>query len=196
MVNQRSPHRFNELAKKAEGSPISTVKDITERRGASAMRFAALLVLFSLLLVADLVTPLSIEIWVFYIFTMLLAPKAVGPRFLWPLAGLSTALTLVGFFFSPLDVPIVYDVANRLIGICMFSVVAWLLSERARNEQRVLAANEALEVRVEERTEELQKAYEKLLSETRQRQQVEEQLLPIPEDGGRRRPCRRHCPRL
>ena len=138
------------LEDKAEDRTVGAVKDIAGRKQALVMPFAAVLVLFGVIFAVDLVTPLGIEIWVLYIFALLLASKAAGPRSLWPLAGLSTVFTVVDFFLAPLGVSISYAIANRAIGICMFGVVAWLLSERARGEQRVLAANEALEKRTQE----------------------------------------------
>jgi len=150
MVNQASSGATSGLQDKAEDRIVGAVKDIAKRKLASAMPFAAVLVLFGVIFAVDLFTPLSVETWVLYIFALLLASKAAGERFLWPLAGLSTALTVVDFFLAPLGVSVTYGIANRAIGICMFAVVARLLSERAKHEQRILAANQALEKRARE----------------------------------------------
>jgi signal transduction histidine kinase/CheY-like chemotaxis protein len=150
MFEQKSSGGTYEAEKKAEDCTVGDVTDIPERTRVLAVPLAAVLVVFGVIFAVDLVTPLGIEIWVLYIFALLLASKAAGPSFLWPLAGLSTAFTVVDFFLSPLGVPISYAVVNRAIGVCMFGVVAWLLSEQARHEQRVLVANEALEKRTQE----------------------------------------------
>ncbi len=149
MARQRSPREFYELGKEAENRPTGRANDITERKRVSIMPVAALFVLFGVILAADLFMPFRFTVWILYVFALLLVSN-VAPRFLWPLAGLSAAFTIVGFFFSSHSVPIFYVVINRTIGISMFGVVAWLLSERVRSEQGILAVNEALEKNMQE----------------------------------------------
>lgn len=71
----------------------------------------------------------------------------------------------------------VYPVCNEKGQVTRLVIYAQDVTDRKRMEEDLRTSRDELERRIEERTEELQKAYDRLLSEIKQRHQAEEQLL-------------------
>lgn len=123
--------------------------------------------LSSLLFVTDLFVPLGIAIGVLYAGIVVLATRSANPRLPFLIAFWSTPLIIAGAIFSPhtSEIPLWVGVSNRIFGLVVLWVAAFLLQQRQRAESQLRQAKTELEVRVETRTKELADVNHTLLQE-------------------------------
>jgi PAS domain S-box-containing protein len=136
----------------------------------------ALVLLAAGTFILDVLTPLSFAVHVLYAAVVLLATAS---RLSWmPLvtAGLSAILTITAGFFSPPlpGVPQWIPIGNRLLTIIMLFILAWFSLKRREAETALQEANEGLEAKVRERTQELAGVNLALVSEVTERMQAEQ----------------------
>ena len=125
--------------------------------------------------ILDVLTPLSFAVHVLYAAVVLLATTS---RWSWtPLvtAGLSAILTITAGFFSPplSGVPEWIPIGNRLLTMIMLFILGWFSLKRREAEMALQEANEGLEAKVRERTQELAGVNQALVSEVTERMQAE-----------------------
>ena len=124
----------------------------------------------------DIYTPLGFANHFLYVTVILIATAS---RFSWmpsAAAGISTVLTVIGQFFSPMwhDLPLWIPVGNRAFTISMIWVLVWFAMKRRHAETALREVNEELEGKVLARTRELAGVNEALVSEVTERMQTEQ----------------------
>lgn len=94
------------------------------------------------------------------------------------LAAYATGLLILGYFWSPIlpESPAGIAIPNRLFGIVLIWVSVWFKLERLRTQEKLEQMNDELEMRVRERTHELQEANRTLQAEIREREKTEQAL--------------------
>jgi signal transduction histidine kinase len=94
------------------------------------------------------------------------------------LAVYATGLLILGYFWSPVlpESPPGVAIPNRLFGIVLIWVSAWFKLERLRTQEKLEQLNSELEMRVSERTQELEDTNRSLQAEIREREKTEEAL--------------------
>lgn len=126
----------------------------------------------------DLVLPLgygnaplyAIPVWVSLFLRSRQAPAI--------LACYATGLLILGYFWSPVlpESPAGIAIPNRLFGIVLIWVSVWFKLERLRIQETLERLNSELEIRVRERTQELEKTNQALQAEIREREKTEQVL--------------------
>jgi len=133
--------------------------------------------------VLDLVTPLGIAVWVLYLPVILAATSLDRQRDIVLTTAACLVLTVAGYFASPAGVPVVWGLANRVLGlsaICLAAIAGRAIvrrsQERERAEEALRQLNERLEQQVAGRTHRLQQVNDSLLSEIEKHRQAEESV--------------------
>ncbi|MBE9556302.1 MAG: hypothetical protein IMF08_05545 [Proteobacteria bacterium] len=103
----------------------------------------------------DLLLPLGAAGGVPYVALVLLGWWFESPRYIILLGAISTVLTILGFFYSPPGGIEWMIVTNRALALFAIWITVILLGRAKAADDRVKAANEVLEHRVEARTAEL-----------------------------------------
>lgn len=136
------------------------MKAMTNQRQQSGIRLTAIiLTLTASVFVADLILPLGLAEWVPYAALVLLTLWSPYRRFPLILAAACTVLIIVGFLYSPPgDISPRIDLFNRSLGVLVIWVIAILSLLRGRMEDELSKARDELEIRVSERTAELERA--------------------------------------
>lgn len=140
------------------------------------LRGGIMLSLLAALFVLDIYTPLSFANHILYAAVILVATASRFPWVLWVTAGVSTALTVIGGFFSPSwpGLPLWIPVGNRAFTIVIIWVLVWFAIKRRQAEAALRTANEELEEKVIDRTRELAGVNQALVSEVTERMQAEQ----------------------
>ena len=138
-------------------------------------RLAVAIALSIGLFLFDIVTPIGSAEWLMYLFPIFVA-AGVGPESIFPMTGLASFLTALGFVFSAHPIDSRIAAFNRLLSIGLFWGVAFILKRQRRAEAAVLESRNDLEIRVRERTFELADANEALQKEMAERKKAEETL--------------------
>lgn len=135
----------------------------------------ALVVLGAATFVLDALTPLSFAVHVLYAAVVLLATASRLPWMPLMTAGAGAVLTVIASFFCPVlpGMPIWIPIGNRLLTIVMLFVLGWFSLKRRQAETALQEANEGLEAKVQERTQELAGVNQALVSEVTERMQAE-----------------------
>jgi signal transduction histidine kinase len=94
------------------------------------------------------------------------------------LASYATGLLILGYFWSPVlpESPAGIAIPNRLFGIILIWVSVWFKLERLRTQETLERMNNELEMRVRERTQELEDTNCSLQAEIREREKTEQVL--------------------
>lgn len=111
----------------------------TKQRGSLALYICCAFLMIIILLI-DLVFPLGVAIDVLYIVVVLLSLQAPQKRFTLIVAVISSILTIVGFFFSPLGGALWKAIFNRAIGLVAIWVTTLLSLHRKMLEEKTLLA--------------------------------------------------------
>ena len=137
-----------------------------------------MLLLLAALFVLDLYTPLGFANHFLYAVVILLATASSAPYMPSIAAGVSTAFTVIGGFLSPLlaGFPVWIPIGNRAFTIFMLWVLVWFAAKRRQAEAALQKANEGLEQKVAERTNELAGVNQALVTEITERIQTEQAL--------------------
>ncbi|MBL8075739.1 MAG: PAS domain S-box protein [Nitrospira sp.] len=146
------------------------------------MREPTLAVLMILLLVglfaSDMYSPMAFADHEFYVVVVLVATAS---RFSWMpsiAAGAGTLLTIIGGIGTPwfTNLPPWVQMGNRSITIVILWVLVWFAWKRRQAETALLKANEKLEQKVAERTQELATVNQTLVMEIDEHVQTEQAL--------------------
>jgi signal transduction histidine kinase len=133
---------------------------MTDQRRQPGIHLTAITVtLTAIVFVADLILPLGLAEWVPYAALVLLTLWSPYRRFPLILAAVCTVLIVLGFLYSPSgDISPRIDLFNRSLGILVIWVIAILALLRGRMEDEASKARDDLEIRVRERTADLERA--------------------------------------
>ncbi len=112
-------------------------------------------VLIGLVFILDSLTPRGIPVWVLYLIPLILTHQM---PYLWApsiLAGCCAAFTFLAYFISPdlVEVPLWIPLVNRIVGMAIFSIVAYAIVQQKRMTQELIKAtrleveHEALKLR-------------------------------------------------
>jgi PAS domain S-box-containing protein len=128
--------------------------------------------------ILDCLTPLSFASHVLYATAVLMAAASRFPRMPVVAAAIGTGFTILGGFISPAtpDLPLWIPVGNRVFTVVILWVLAWFAYKRRQAESAIHKANEGLEQKVAERTEELASVNRALVAEITDRIQTEQAL--------------------
>src|SRR5512147_571696 len=135
-----------------------------------------MVLLTTALFVLDVYTPLSFANHFLYA-TVILVSTASRVSFMpWLVAGVTSALTVIGGFISPPfpDLPMWIPIGNRAFTIMIVWVLAWFAVKRRQAESALQQSNESLEEKVIQRTRELAGVNQALVSEVTERMQTEQ----------------------
>lgn len=132
---------------------------MTDQHPKRGIRLTAItLTLTAIVFVADLILPLGLEEWVPYAALVLLTLWSPYRRFPLILAAVCTVLIILGFLYSPSgDISPQIDLFNRSLGVLVIWGIAVLSLLRRRMEDELSNARDELEIRIRERTAELEK---------------------------------------
>ena len=94
-----------------------------------------ILILFSLLLIFifDAITPLSLTVWILYFFPLILTLFTRWKNGPYIVTGISTVLTYITHFISPVDIAISNDLINRVFFTFLLTTLAFLISSYKKN---------------------------------------------------------------
>ncbi len=106
--------------------------------------FTAIPVLAAAGVILDLLTPLGNAAWVWYFIPLLLSVYVGGRFFPFLLATVFSMLTLGGLFLSPPGVDLHLAFRNRLLGIFVQWLLAFLISQRKREEGELFKSRQML----------------------------------------------------
>ena len=95
----------------------------------------ATVVLTTGIFVLDLLTPLGVAIWVFYMLPLLIVSRATERLTPFILAAVCTVLIALGFIYSPPGVKLYLAFINRLMGVGVLWTMAVLLVHRSKMEE-------------------------------------------------------------
>lgn len=84
--------------------------------------------------VLDVVTPVGLVDWVFYLVPLLWVARALPPKWTVGFAALCTGLVALGGWLSPTGAPPTFALANRAAGVVVLWVIVLLLLRRQRAE--------------------------------------------------------------
>ena len=145
------------------------------RQGFIAAGVATLTVV---LFVLDLHTPLTLATHVLYIVPVLLALFSPVRWFPVSVAVVVTILTAIGGIWSPhlYDIPLWIPLVNHLLSGVVIWMPVWYSFQRHKHAEELQRLNEALDRRVQARTQELASVNESLVAEVAERMQTEQSL--------------------
>jgi len=92
-------------------------------RTVTAVIVALMVVIFAL----DLMIPLGFVIWTLYALPLGLSRWSSSNNLTWLVAGACTALTILGYLYSPIEAPMEVALINRSLGVFMVWIVAFFL---------------------------------------------------------------------
>lgn len=150
----------------------SEPRDGTTLRSDSGLATVALAgVLIGLVFTLDSLTPRGIPVWVLYLIPLILTHQMPYPWAPSILAGCCAGLTFLAYFISPdmVEVPPWIPLLNRLVGVGIFSIVAYAIVQQKRMTHELLkatrleVAHEALQLRerlLAKNAEDLQDLYD------------------------------------
>ena len=98
----------------------------------------------------DLITPLGISDWVWYVIPLLFTLYVGGRSLPYVLAAVLSTLLLAGFFFSPPGIDPEWALISRLVGVLVLWVVALMIWHRKRAEEALLLSKQRLALHVEQ----------------------------------------------
>lgn len=136
----------------------------------------ASLVLAAAIFAIDISIPLGVAGGVPYIAPVLLCLWLTNRRFIWVIAGIATALTVLGYFYSPQGGILWKVLTNRILALFVIWVAAILGQARRHLEESLQHAHDKLEDRVKARTVELTEVNDLLRSEIQERKQAKEEV--------------------
>ena len=130
------------------------------------------------LFVLDLHTPLTLATHVLYIVPVLLSLFSPVRWFPVTVAIMVTILTAIGGIWSPhlYDIPLWIPLVNHLLSGVVIWMPVWYYFQRRKHEEQLQQLNEALDRRVQARTQELASVNESLVAEVAERMQTEQSL--------------------
>jgi PAS domain S-box-containing protein len=95
----------------------------------------------------DLYTPRGLSDWVWYFIPLLLSSYVSNRLLPFLLTSIFSVLTLAGYFVPVTAGTTAYlSLTSRVMGICVLWLVAWLISQRQRTEERVQEQAELLDL--------------------------------------------------
>lgn len=113
----------------------------------------------------DSLLPLGIADGMLYVALVLLGMMAQNRQLIIIAAVLGSALNVLGYFFSPPGGELTQVIANRVLAFFMICLTAVLCLLKNSADERLKAARDFLETRVEDRTSKLRDANERLNTE-------------------------------
>lgn len=130
------------------------------------------------LFILDLHTPLTLATHVLYIVPVLLSLFSPDRWFPVTVAIVVTILTAIGGIWSPhlYDIPLWIPLVNHLLSGVVIWMPVWYYFQRRKHEEQLQQLNEALDRRVQARTQELASVNESLVEEVAERMQTEQSL--------------------
>ncbi len=143
-----------------------------------SLRIALILVLMVALLFLDLQMPFGVALSVLYGGIVLLTTGSSFRGISFATAAITTALIVVGGLHSPpVDgFPTWIGIANRVLSICVVWVSYVFVCERRRAQDILQRARDELDVRIQERTQELLQLNKALVAEINERIETEAAL--------------------
>jgi PAS domain S-box-containing protein len=141
--------------------------------------FILTLVLAAGIFAFDVLTPLGFADWIFYLIPLFAVANWLHPRQIYLLVAVSSVLIVLGYYFSPPATDMTFMVINRALQIAALWIVAFLLAQRRRMEDRLLVDQAELEGQVRARTADL----EQELAERTRIQSSVDQLAAIVESS-------------
>lgn len=126
----------------------------------------------------DVLTPLGLTNQVLYVIPLLLSFLSANTTFPFVVGGVCSLLVLAGFVLSPdvYDIPQWVIAGNRLFSLMVVWTPVLYYRQRRKHEEALLRMNEALEIRVQERTKELASVNNALVAEVSERMDTERLL--------------------
>lgn len=134
-----------------------------ERLHAQPWRFGLALVAAAAVFAIDLQTPWGVASWILYAFPMFLFCRYSGHRHLVPFAALVSVLIAFDHWFSEPAAPLAFSIFNRAAGLVTLWTTVWLLVRRERAHRALEQLRDELEIKVAERTAELQATNDALM---------------------------------
>ena len=130
------------------------------------------------LFILDLHTPLTLATHALYIVPVLLSLFSSVRWFPVTVAIVVTILTAIGGVWSPhlYDIPLWIPLVNHLLSGVVIWMPVWYYFQRRKYEEQLQQLNEALDRRVQARTQELASVNESLVAEVAERMQTEQSL--------------------
>ncbi len=125
----------------------------------------------------DLMVPLGVAAGVPYVAVVLLGAWLPWRHSITGLAAAATALTVLGYFFSPAAGVAWVVLTNRGLALLVIWVTAILMLQRLASEEDLKDARDDLEVRVEERSSELRAVNADLERQISERKEIEAALV-------------------
>ena len=118
--------------------------------------FAVALIVIIAIFVLHLLTPTGWADWLLYTIPVLVASPVIGRGRIIFLSCLSSILTIVGLFYSPVGLADEIALANRLLGIGLFWIIILLMLGRKSALDFIQESHSALEHKMIERTTDLE----------------------------------------
>jgi PAS domain S-box-containing protein len=132
----------------------------------------------------DLLVPLGVAAGVPYVAVVLLGAWLPWRHSITGLAAVGTALTVLGYFFSPAAGIAWVVLTNRGLALLVIWVTAILMLQRRASEEGLKDARDDLEVRVAERSSELENVNVDLERQIAERVQAEERSQLLLQSAG------------
>lgn len=111
-------------------------------------------------LLIDVFTPAEMAPQMLYVMSVLVAAWSQRERTIWVVALTCSILTVLGVILSPPGFDFSIILFNRITGIVLIWLTAGLAWQYRRTQDRLCLVNKELETRVEQRTQELSRAFD------------------------------------
>ncbi|MDR4479278.1 MAG: response regulator [Nitrospira sp.] len=126
--------------------------------------------------VLDVAIPVGYLIWPLYLFPLWLSSRLTLPTAAVRYALVCTVLLAAALWLAPPGVELTTAMVNRILGTAMVWGAAYLLSQRREAEAALRSANNRLERRVAEQTQDVVSANDRLTAQLAEQRRIEAEL--------------------
>jgi signal transduction histidine kinase len=118
-----------------------------EKHQQSKLFYVGIILLLSVIIfLLDLLLPLGIIIWIFYLVPVAIAQQTQSIKFTYLVFGFVGILMAAVLFFPHTGIPISYSIFNRTIGLTIFLFITYLLNHQKESQSKICELNNRFDI--------------------------------------------------